>query len=527
MYKILVSDALAQEGLDILKSQKNFQVDVKTKLPPDEIKKIIKDYDALVVRSATQVSADIIAAGTNLKIIGRAGVGVDNVDVEAASRQGIIVMNAPSGNTVSTAEHTISMILALSRNIPQASASLKNKKWEKSKFTGVELYGKTLGVVGVGRIGGEVAKRMRTFGMRVLAYDPYLLTERAKELGAELVELETLFKEADYITVHVPLSEQTQYMIGKEQFAMMKDGVRIINCARGGIVDEKALLEALKSKKVAGAALDVFEKEPAVDSPLLDLENVVATPHLGAATEEAQISVAIDIAKQVADALSGKGVRNAVNVPCVDPKTQEALKPYILLGEKLGMLVAQLVEGAIAEVNIRYHGDIISHDLSPVTIGIVKGMLTPVLQSSVNYVNATFLAKERGIKITELKSSQLEDFANLISVAVKAKDKTLEVWGTLFTNSELRLVKIENFHVETTPSGHMLVMHNLDKPGIIGQVGSILGANNINIAAMTFGREKAGGDAITVLNIDSPASAKVLEELKKAKNIKDAKQIKL
>jgi len=527
MYKILVSDSLSEGGLNILNSEKDLEVDVKTKMPPEELKEIIKDYDALIVRSATQVTKEIIDAGVKLKVIGRAGVGVDNIDVEAASKKGIIVMNAPSGNTISTAEHTMSMIMALSRSIPQASASLKSKKWEKSKFTGVELYEKTLGIVGLGRIGSEVAKRARAFNMRVVTYDPYLLPERAKELDVELVGLDALLTSADYITVHAPLSEQTRHIIGREAFAQMKKGVRVINCARGGIIDEQALLEALASGKVAGAALDVFEKEPPLDSPLLDVENVVVTPHLGAATQEAQISVSIDIAREVADVLLGRGIRNAVNVPSIEPQVYEVLKPYVMLGEKLGMLHTQLAEGAISEVAIRYHGEIIENDLSPVTIAIVKGILTPILQRSVNYVNATMLARERGIKVVESKYTQLENFANLVAVEVRSGGKILEVWGTLFTKNDPRIVKLGKFYVEATPSGYMLVIHNWDRPGIIGEVGTILGVNKINIAAMTFGREKPGGDAITVLNIDSPLQASVLDEIKSSKNVKDARQVKL
>jgi len=527
MIKVFISDPLAQEGIDILKSNKEFQVDARPKLPVDELKKAVKDAEVLIVRSETKVTKEIIEAAEKLKIIGRAGVGVDNVDVETASKRGIIVMNAPSGNTISTAEHTMSMILALSRNIPQANATLKSKVWDRKKFMGVELYGKTLGIIGLGRIGQAVAKRSASFGMKIIAYDPFLSAERAKELQVELADLNRLYKESDYITVHTPLSDETKHLISDKQIAMMKDGVRLINCARGGIIDEAALLKGLESKKVAGAALDVFEKEPPLESPLLNMDNVVVTPHLGAATEEAQINVAIDIAKQVIDALTGKGVRNAVNVPYIDPEVYEILAPYFTLGEKMGSFQAQMAGGPITNVKIEYRGDITSHELDQLTVSILKGMLTPFLKETVNFVNAKVLAKERGIRVEEIKSTQLEDFANLISVEVTSDGKKCEIWGTLFAKNDPRIVKVEDFYVEIVPEGYILVAHNYDKPGIIGQIGTILGKNEINIASMTFGRTQKGKDAITVLNVDAAVSPNVLKEIETSKNIKDVKLIKL
>lgn len=526
--KILVSDPLSEQGIKILKKQKGFEVDLKPKTPPEELKKIIKDYDALIVRSGTKVTKDIIKAADKLKVIGRAGVGIDNVDVAAASQKGIIVMNTPEGNTISTAEHTMSMILSLSRNIPQANNSLKqDKKWDRKTFMGVELYGKVLGVVGLGRVGKEVAKRCLSFGMKILAYDPFLLTEKAKEMEVELVDLNRLFKESDYITLHVPLTDETKHMISEKELAKMKNGVRIINCARGGIIDEKALYEALKKGKVAGAALDVYEKEPPLQSPLLELNNIITTPHLGAATKEAQLGVAVDVARQVVDALLGKGIRNAINIPSVEPEAYKILEPYIDLAEKLGSLQAQLAAGPITRINIKYHGDIISTDLAPVTVAVVKGVLTPILKERVNYVNATMIAKDRGIKVVESKSSEIEDFANLISVEAISEGHKSEIQGTLFTKNTPRIVKINEFYIDAVPTGYILVISNLDKPGIIGQIGTILGKNKINIAEMTFGREKAGGSAITFLNIDSAVPAKILKEIKSAKNIKDVKLVRL
>ncbi|MEK6714730.1 MAG: phosphoglycerate dehydrogenase [Candidatus Omnitrophota bacterium] len=527
MMKILVSDPLSEEGLKILKSVKEFQVEVKLELKPETLKGIIKDYDALIVRSATKVTADIINAADKLKIIGRAGVGLDNVDLKAATQKGIIVMNTPGGNTISTCEHTMSMLLALSRNIPQADVSTKSGEWKRSKFMGVEVYNKILGIVGLGRIGTEVAKRALSFGMKIIAYDPYLSREKAEELGIELVELKDLFRRADYITVHTPLSDETNHMISDAEFALMKDGVRIINCARGGIIDEAALARALENKKVIGAALDVFENEPLKDSPLLKFSNIVITPHLGASTEEAQVNVAVEIAEVVRDALLGGGIRNAANYPCLEAEVCKMLKPYINLSEKLGLFVGQLFEGRLSEVKLEYAGEITKMDCAPLTIALVKGCLTPILQDTVNFVNALSLAKERGIRLNEGKSSQSEEFANLISVEVKTDKDIHRVSGTLFTNKEMRIVKLDDFYLEATPQGIMLVIHNLDRPGVIGNLGTLLGKHNINIAAMTFGRQERGGKSVSVLNIDSVPSADVLGQIKKLENISAVRMIKL
>lgn len=524
--KILVSDPLSDEGLKILKEVKEFQVDVKTDLKPDQLKEIIKDYEALIVRSATKVTKDIVSAADKLKVIGRAGVGLDNVDLEAATQKGIIVMNTPGGNTISTAEHTMSMILALSRNIPQAAASMKKGEWKRSKFMGVELYGKALGVVGLGRIGKEVAKRALSFGMKILAYDPFLSKEVAENLGVEVVELKDLFERADYITVHVPLTEETKYSISTKQIATMKKGVRIINCARGGIVDEAALIKAIKEGKVAGAAMDVFEAEPlSPENELLKLDNVILTPHLGASTEEAQVNVAIEVAEIVRDALLGRGIRNAANYPCVEAEVCKFLDPYINLADKLGIFSSQLVEGRFEELNITYGGDIVQYDLAPLTMALVKGMLFPILKETVNFINATSLAKERGIRIKESKSSREEEFVNLIQLEIKTDKETRKIYGTLSSNKQPRIVKIDSYYVEASPEGQMIMLQNWDKPGIIGNLGSILGKHNINIAAMSFGREKQGGKAISVLNVDSPVPADVLDKIKKTENILEVKLI--
>jgi D-3-phosphoglycerate dehydrogenase len=528
MIKVLVSDPLSEEGLKILKNEKEFQVDVKTELKPDELKSIINQYDALVVRSATKVTKDIISLADNLRVIGRAGVGLDNVDLEAATQKGIIVMNTPAGNTISTAEHTFSMLLALSRNIPQANASTRKGEWKRSKFMGVELYNKVLGIVGFGRIGSEVAKRALSFGMKVLAFDPFLSKEVAEGLGVEVVELKELLERSDYITVHTPFTEETRHMISSAQFALMKKGVRVVNCARGGIIDEEALIIALKEGKVAGSALDVFEKEPvSTESELLKLDNVIVTPHLGASTEEAQVNVAIEVAEIVRDALLGKGIRNAANYPCLKPEEAKLLEPYINLSERLGTFSSKLAEGRIAELNITYGGEITHYDVTPVTLALVKGVLSPILQETVNFINAITLAKERGIKINEARSSHEEEFVTLIQLEIKTDKQTRKICGTLSSNKQPRIVKIDEYYLELSPVGEMIFIRNWDKPGVIGNLGTLLGKDNINIAAMTFGRDTPGGKAISVLNVDSPVSAQIQEKIKNLENILTVKVIKL
>ncbi|MFA5156899.1 MAG: phosphoglycerate dehydrogenase [Candidatus Omnitrophota bacterium] len=528
MIKILVSDALSDEGIKILKDVKDFQVDVNTELKPDTLKEAIKNYDALIVRSATKVTRDIINAADKLKVIGRAGVGLDNVDLDAATQKGIIVMNTPAGNTISTAEHTMSMILSLSRNIPQANSSTKKGEWKRSKFMGVELYTKVLGIVGFGRIGGEVAKRAFSFGMKVLAFDPFLSREVAESLGVEVVELKDLLGRADYITVHTPLTEETRHMISAEEFAIMKKGVRVVNCARGGIIDEAALVQAIKEGKVAGAALDVFEKEPlSPDSELLKVDNIIATPHLGASTEEAQVNVAIEVAEIVRDALLGKGIRNAANYPCLEAEVCNILEPYINLSEKLGIFSGQLVEGRFQELSITYSGEIIQYNLSPLTMALVKGILSPILKETVNFINAVSLARERGINVRESKSSKEGEFVNLIQLEIRTDKETKKIAGTLSANKQPRIVKIDESYMEVTPVGEMIVMQNWDRPGIIGSLGTLMGKHNINIAAMTFGRRERGGKATSVLNVDSPISPEVLESIRKTENVLEVKIIRI
>jgi len=528
MFKILVSDKLEKEGLDILTADKNFTVDCKFGISPDELKKIIKDYDALIVRSGTQVTAEIIEAADKLKVIGRAGVGLDNVDLTAATQKGIVAMNTPAGNTTSTAEHTMSLIMALSRNIPQAVASLKSGKWERSKFTGIELNGKILGIVGLGRIGSTVAKMAQAFGMVTIGYDPYLSLEIAAKNGIKMVELDEIYKTADYITVHIPKTDETTHMISTEQIALMKKTVRIINCARGGIIDEAALIKALQDKRIAGAALDVYETEPPdFQSPLLKLDNCVVTPHLGASTSEAQLNVAIEIANAVKDALSGAGIRNAANFPSLSAEAFKAVEPYLSLGERMGQFAGQLVQGRIREVVITYSGAVAKEKVTAVTMALAKGILTPILEEGVNTINALNMMKERGINIKEIISSEEGEYVNAIALDIATEKEPFSLLGTLSSNKQPRIVKINNVYVEASPFGHMLFINNNDKPGIVGAIGTILASANINIAGITLGRENQQGVAVSVVNVDSEIPESVIEKLRKTKNILFVKTIKV
>ncbi len=524
--KILVTDPLAKEGLGILKEE-GFAVDCKGKLSPEELAKIIPGYEGLIVRSGTRVPKEVIEKATNLKVIGRAGVGLDNVDIEAATAKGIIVMNSPAGNTISTAEHTLAMIFALARNIPQADHSLKERTWEKKKFTGSELYGKTLGIIGLGRVGSRIAKLASSLGMKVIGYDPFISPEKAAKVQVRLVDLKELFQQSDYITVHTPLTPETKGIVGKGEFKLMKEGVRIINCARGGIIDEGALYEALKEGKVKGAALDVYEKEPPIESPLLGLDNVITTPHLGASTDEAQINVARDIAQQICDVLKRKISLHAANIPVVDERLAKIIGPYFALAEKLGMLIAQLKEGSVGRLEIEYQGEITEYDLSSLRHNLIKGLLKPSLGEQVNYVNAPLLAKERGIKVSETKTVSGEEFTNLMSCKVKTDSGGLAVSGTLLSKSDLRIVKIDGYPINAVPEGYLLICRNEDKPGIIGRVGTILGEREINIAGMTLGRKKKGGLAITVLNVDRVIPADSLLKIREIPPVKSAKLVKL
>jgi D-3-phosphoglycerate dehydrogenase len=517
--KVLISDNVAREAIEILESTGKIEVHDRAGIDHQQLVESIPDYDGLIIRSASKVTVDVIQAGMRLKVIGRAGIGLDNVDVSEATKRGIVVMNTPEGNTVTTAEHTISMLLALSRNIPQATASMKSHKWEKKKFQGKEVYRKTLGIIGMGKIGSIVADRALGLKMKVIAHDPYLKEETARSIGVELVPLDELYARADYITLHVPRTRDTVNLINREAISKMKDGVMVINCARGGIVDEEALCEALKQGKVRGAALDVFVQEPPGEHPLLQLENVICTPHLGASTEEAQRKVAEDVAHQIVDYLLYGTVKNAVNMPSIDAESVSLLKPYLDLCGKMGGFMAHFVEGAVGEVSISYRGEVSLLDCQPLTVSILVGLLSPSLKDAVNFVNAPHLAKERGIKVTESKSESAEDFINLISVDVKTNKREGHIAGTLFGKREPRIVRLDSFALEAIPEGHMVFIKSTDAPGVIGEIGTFLGKNSININRMNVGQDLANKLNVILLHTDITVSAPVMEGLSKLPHV--------
>ncbi len=521
MPKVLVSDPIDQSGLDILAQVA--QVDVKTKLPPEELVQLIPDYDALMIRSGTKVTSDVIAAASQLKIIGRAGVGVDNVDVAAATRRGIVVVNSPEGNTIAAAEHALAMMLSLSRNIPEADKSVKASAWNRKQFTGVEVYKKTLGVVGLGKIGSHVATVARSMGMTILAYDPFISKERATELGCSLVDLDLLFQEADYITLHIPKTPETAHLVNAEALAKMKPTARIINCARGGIIDEAALYEAVKNGTIAGAAIDVYEEEPLGESPLRELgKSVVLTPHLGASTTEAQINVAVDVAEQIRDVLLGLPARSAVNIPGLRPDVLKKLRPYLELAETLGNLVGQLAGGRVEQVQIRLQGELANQDSKPIVIATLKGLLTNALRERVNYVNASIEAKERGIKVIETRDASIKDFTGSLYVSAQGSLGEHSVTGIILGGTEVRITDVNQFPINVPPTKYMLFTLHRDMPGIIGKIGSLLGSFNVNIASMQVGRQIVRGDAVMVLSIDDPLPEGILEEITKVPGIRDA-----
>ena len=528
--KILVLDRLEKDGVALLKKERSVKVEMKLGLSPEKLLETIPPYDAVIVRSGSRLTKEIIDRAKNLRVIGRAGVGVDNVDLETATRRGIIVMNTPEGNTTATAEHTMTLMLALARKVPQADASLVKGKWKRDEFLGTELQGKTLGVIGLGRIGREVAKRAGLgFGMKVVAYDPFITEETAKPLGVAFRDFKKLLKEADFITVHTPLTAETKHLIDRQAFSLMKRGVRIINCARGGIVDEKALLQAIRAGKVAGAALDVFEKEPPGRNALLKRPEVIATPHLGAATREAQENVSVAVVKQVIDALHNRAIRNAVNLPSLDPETYRVLQPWLILAERVGLLHTQLFGGRVREVTVRFCGEVTRYPLASLTIAALKGILTPICGPTVNFVNAPSLARERGITVNESKTSEARDFANFIEVEAGFNHDRNRIMGTLFGNRDPRIVKINEFPLDAVPKGYMLFIHNEDRPGVVGSLGTLLGRNNVNIAEMTLGRirKQSKTMALTVINTDQEVPPKVLAEIRKLPAILDVKLVKL
>ncbi len=516
MYNILAVDGIAGEGIELLK--KDFNVEVHDKISAEELLEIIPKFDALIVRSASKVTAEVISCAKNLKIIGRAGVGVDNIDVQAATERGIIVINSPDGNTIAATEHTFAMMLAVSRNIPQANRTMHDGGWDRKKFVGVELRNKILGVIGLGRIGAGVAKRAQSFEMKVVAYDPFVSADRAESLGVKLVELDELFKTADFITVHMPLTKKTENMISLDQMKLMKPTTRLINCARGGIINEKDLAEALRTKIVAGAAIDVFTSEPLdKNSPLIDLPNIILTPHLGASTVEAQIGVSVDVAHGIIDALNGKPVSTAVNMPHIPAHVLKKITPYLTLAERLGRTITAMSKEPISNLQVRINGKIADTNSSFISTAVLKGVLSTALDANVNLVNANILAAERGIHLSEITSSIAGDFSNTVTVSANGNSVT----GTLFGN-EGRIVLINNFRVDVDPHARILICPHINRPGVIGEVGTMLASHNINISSMQVGKTDIGGTNLMVLTVDNPISPEVIAKVKSSEAIFDA-----
>jgi len=523
--KVLVADPLAPEGMESLKAMT--EVDVKLGLKPDELIAIIGNYDALIVRSETQVTADVIKAGSRLQIIARAGVGLDNVDINAATQKGIMVVNAPTGNTVAAAEHTMALMLALARNIPQAHCQLKAGKWNRKEYTGVELRNKTLGIIGLGNVGSGVAARAKGFEMRLVGYDPFASQEYAGSLGVTLMPLEQLYKESDFITLHLPLTPQTKGMIGVKEIASLKKGVRIVNCARGGLIDDEALLKAIEEGKVAGAAIDVYAVEPCTDSILFKSDKVVATPHLGASTKEAQTNVCIDVVDQIIDVLNGKPARFAVNVPQIAPELLEILKPYMDVASVVGKMAGQLMGGQMKGLKIRYSGEIAQYDTSALKAAILSGLLDTVSEEHVTLVNAGVIAQQRGLKISEQKETEVANYASLISLEVVASGGTIDVAGTVLRD-ETHIVRINQFWLDIVPTGgYFMLCYHTDKPGLIGAVGTITGKNNVNISAMQVARIQPRGEALMILSIDEHAGDPIIKKILEVPDITSVKLVKL
>jgi D-3-phosphoglycerate dehydrogenase len=527
-YHILITDNLSAQGLAPLEAASDVQFDIIEGLSPAAFAEQIAGYDGLIVRSSVKVTEAVLAAADRLKVIGRAGVGVANIDVPAASRRGIIVMNTPGANTIATVEHTMAMLLSLCRHIPQAHQRLKQGIWDRSSYTGVQLYRKTIGIIGMGRIGAQVALRCQSFGMEVLAYDPYLSDEVAKDLRVNLVSFAELLAQADFIALHAALTPATEKIINKPAIDRMKEGVRILNIARGGLLDETALLRGLRSGRVAGAALDVFADEPlAPDSPLLTMDNVITTPHLAASTIEAQRDVGNQIVIQMLEALRGTNFRNAINMPVVDANLLKSLQPFLTLAEKVGSLQTQLAEDAVQRIEVEIKGDEIREYIKPITVAILKGMLEPVLDQTVNYINAPHLAQQRGITISQTGGLLTPDYPNLISCRAAWKDGNRTIAATLYHDDEPRLVQIDGYRVDVRPEGIILVSHSHDRPGFIGRVGTLLGQHNINIATWRTGRSEPGGLAISFISVDNDIPEHVVDTVRNYDLVMKIKKVRL
>jgi len=521
--KVLVADPRSQEGIEILKACAD--VDVKTGLKAEEIIQIIGNYEGLVVRSQTQVTAAIIEAGKKLLVIGRAGVGVDNIDIEAATRRGIIVVNAPTGNTISAAEHAIALMLSLARYIPSANSALKAGKWERSKFMGTEVRGKTLGIIGLGNVGSAVARRARGLEMKLIGYDPFVSQDHARNLQVEIVPLEKLYKEADFITLHIPLTAQTKEMINAKELASMKPTARIINTARGGLINEEALAQALKEKKITGAAIDVFPQEPCTTNVLFDIDNIIVTPHLGASTQEAQVMAASDVAEQIVDVFKGLAPKYAVNAPFVPPEMMAFLMPFAQVASKIGKLASQLCEGQINGIKIKYEGEITGYDTNAIKASLLGGLLENVSQEKVNMVNANLIAGKRGLSVTEQKDLTCENYASLITAEVTTSSGVTDIAGTVL-RGESHIVRVNNYWIDFVPTeGAFLFVDHKDRPGLIGQVGNITGSVDVNISAMHVGRQKARGQALMILDLDEPLPESARKKLMAISDVYTAKAI--
>ncbi|WP_423799403.1 phosphoglycerate dehydrogenase [Neobacillus sp. SAB-20_R2A] len=528
MYKVLVTDGISQTGLKCLVDHANFIVERQPTLPTDELKKIIGDYDALIVRSQTKVTGELLEAAGRLRVIARAGVGVDNIDVNAATKKGIIVINAPGANTIAATEHTLAMMLAMARKIPQAHQKTSGGEWDRNSFKGVELYKKTLGVVGMGKIGTEVAKRAKGFGMNILGFDPYLTEDRAKKLGITKASLDLIAAEADFITIHTPLTNDTRGIINDEFLSKTKKGVRFVNCARGGIIDEKALVRAIQSGHVAGAALDVFEKEPVGDPELLQNPNIIVTPHLGASTVEAQEKVAEEVSAEIVEIFENQSIQNAVNMPQMSGETQAKLQPYLVLGDQVGQLVIQLLKNsAPTKIEINYYGDLIDEDTELLTRTMLRGVLSYHLSDSVNLINVLHLLKEQGVSYNVQKNATNKGFANYLELSVSQGDETARIGATVLNGYGARIVKINQYRIDVKPEKYLLYIKHQDVPGMIGKVGSLLGDYQINIGTMQVGRTEVGGEAIMVLTLDKTLGTEVSRELVQIPGLDEAQFLEL
>ncbi len=523
--KILIADPVAKEGIEALKAEA--EVDVKLGLKPEELKSIIGDYEALVVRSETKATADIIQAGRKLQVIARAGVGLDNIDVDVATRQGVVVVNAPTGNTIAAAEHTLALMLALARHVPQANIKLKSGLWKRSDYMGTELKNKTLGIIGLGNVGSEVARRAQAFTMRLIGYDPFVSPDYARNLGVELVSLDQLLKESDFITLHLPLTSNTKRLIGAKELSKMKPTVRIINCARGGLIDEEALFKAVEAGKVAGAAVDVFAKEPVTDSILFQSDKIIVTPHLGASTTEAQASVALEVAEQVMAVLKGQPAKYAVNAPQIPAEILAVLAPFLQVASTLGSLARQLMEGQMNRIQIKYSGEIANYDTSAVKASIIGGLLEGISEERVNLVNATIIAAQRGIKIMEQKETTCENYASLITLEVVTNAGTTIVAGTVL-RGETHIVRVNDFWPDIIPTGgYFLFSDHRDRPGLIGAVGTITGEADINISSMQLARLQPRGQALMILALDEALPEEQIQEILALPDVHTAKLVKL